>query len=325
MPKKQARATVTPLYPRSLTVGTTPPSPPIAAPLRDAQEELEVAEGSVALARARLRDTTSAAYAGHPTTAIAQARARAERAAGQVRRRQSQVLDAEGRVELRTLEAHEPPSSADLIVIERAERRLGQARDRLLHAQEVGARAEAELAALEELSATDLEPTAVIAARLELAAAERAKDRAEAAVAEARRAAQGASPMVPEFASLDAFVEDFILPNWRHRMADLRWCATWWRHAEAVGRLEALWEAFEVLRLQPAPAMSLWWRDHLDPQMRALTAGTGTFGRCSATRHDTVHQQDDLWPCQPAPSGQFHTDPDSPRQPSRVTNAQKEA
>jgi len=165
---------------------------------------------------------------------------------------------------------------------------------------------------------------AVVLARVGVEKAHRDLDGARQDLVEVDRVAAGARPpaaVVPEFASVDAFVEDYVLLSWRHRLVGGRWCATWWRHAEAVARLEAVWEAFEVMRRDPAPALSTWWRDHLDPHMRALTAEEGTFAGCTATRHETVHQQQEPWATQPAPEGTFHTDADSPRQPRRVTHA----
>lgn len=48
------------------------------------------------------------------------------------------------------------------------------------------------------------------------------------------------------------------------------WAADWWRYPEAVSRIEALWRAWEHLRLDPATGMSVWFRDHADHHMRVL-------------------------------------------------------
>ena len=168
---------------------------------------------------------------------------------------------------------------------------------------------------------------AVLEARTALKRAERQLARALRHRDAAARAAAGekpSDPVVPEFASLDAFVEDYVLPNWRHRQTSTAWCATWWKHAEAISRLEALWEGFEVLRREPPPALATWWRDHLDPHMRALTDESGTFAGCRATKHEQVHQQQDVWITERAPNGLFHTDTESPRQPARVRDALEE-
>lgn len=126
----------------------------------------------------------------------------------------------------------------------------------------------------------------------------------------------------PVYASLDAFVEGYVLPQWRHKLGgSVHWCAYWFRHAEAVSRLEAVWEAWEVMRRDPAPAMSTWWRDHLDPHMRMLTDADGVFYRCSADVHEPAHEQAAVWSAHTAPDGLFATDPDAPEQPTRVTRA----
>lgn len=171
------------------------------------------------------------------------------------------------------------------------------------------------------------------AARAELARAERgfrrageqferaqalvaeAENDAEQAHAELQRAEQqstdGDEPVL-RFASVAVFVEQYVLPNWVHRLGDNyagRWCAQWWEHAEAITRLEAVWEAFEVMRLQPAPSLSTWIRDHLDPHMRSLTAGDGVFWRCEVAKHkDPVHAQEPQWPAITPPPGLFVVD-----------------
>ncbi|MGI8558855.1 MAG: DUF4913 domain-containing protein [Solirubrobacteraceae bacterium] len=48
------------------------------------------------------------------------------------------------------------------------------------------------------------------------------------------------------------------------------WCPQWWRHAEAVARLESLWRAWEHLRHDAAPGLSVWFRDHADHHLTIL-------------------------------------------------------
>ena len=55
------------------------------------------------------------------------------------------------------------------------------------------------------------------------------------------------------------------------------WYARWWQVDEALMRLEALWRAWEHLRLDPGTGMSTWWRDHADHHMPALMAADGPF------------------------------------------------
>lgn len=67
---------------------------------------------------------------------------------------------------------------------------------------------------------------------------------------------------------------------------DLRWCPRWQEHDEAVLRLEALWRAWEQLRLDPTMGMATWLRDHLDPQLAVLFSQRGPFARCTTDRHE---------------------------------------
>lgn len=74
-----------------------------------------------------------------------------------------------------------------------------------------------------------------------------------------------------------------------HRQLDAgqTWCAQWWAHPEAVSRLEALWRAWETLRLDPAFGISQWWRDHADPHLSVLLSRDhGPFAACTPTRHN---------------------------------------
>lgn len=112
-------------------------------------------------------------------------------------------------------------------------------------------------------------------------------------------------PATPRFATVELFVAKFVLPNLVHKYAEtrLRWCAKWWEHAEAITRLEALWEAFEVMRLQPAPSFSTWLRDHFDVHMRTLTDPEGVFYNCNYKKD--MHEPKEPWPSAAAPEGMF--------------------
>ena len=61
---------------------------------------------------------------------------------------------------------------------------------------------------------------------------------------------------------------------------DRVWCPQWWRHAEAVARLEALWRAWEHLRQDAATGLSVWFRDHADHHMTILLDADGPFKGC---------------------------------------------
>lgn len=215
-----------------------------------------------------------------------------------------------------------------------ADEGFGVAEDELADAE--GAVAVAEFKA-EDLEADEsLKQWQKAAAREELARARRRYRRAvekvgqceqrhAAAEAEVRKAAAqlrtaeetpspAEEPPALRFASLPLFVTYYVLPNWVHRMGEAyggSWCSRWWEHPEAVTRLEAVWEAFEVMRLQPPPSLSTWLRDHFDPHMRALTLPYGPFYRCAAEDHRTVHELVPAWPAEPTPEGMFSVNPDA--------------
>lgn len=126
-----------------------------------------------------------------------------------------------------------------------------------------------------------------------LARAQRAVAEATAALLAARaveaetpldEAAPGEPPK-PYFHNVYAFFEGFLAHVYARDLhaqdTERSWCPLWWEHAEATARLEALWKAFEALRLDPGVGASVWWRDHADPTMRVLLSPTGPFARCT--------------------------------------------
>lgn len=98
---------------------------------------------------------------------------------------------------------------------------------------------------------------------------------------------------VPElvYPDVGTFVRDKIAYSYRREVTegiDRRWCPEWWRHEEANSRLEALWRAWEHLRLDPATGMSVWWRDHADHHMEKLFDPEGPFKACSVREGHAV-------------------------------------
>jgi len=80
------------------------------------------------------------------------------------------------------------------------------------------------------------------------------------------------------------FVENYLSVVYRRQVTDISetvWCPEWFRHAEAAVRLEALWRAWEHLRMDPATGMSVWLLDHADPHMAKLFDPRGPFKYCS--------------------------------------------
>ena len=82
------------------------------------------------------------------------------------------------------------------------------------------------------------------------------------------------------YGNVSDFVDQFLRHAYRRKTSGRLapwWSGEWWKHDEAVMRLEALWRAWEHLRLDPATGMSVWWRDHADHHMRVLMADDGPF------------------------------------------------
>lgn len=69
--------------------------------------------------------------------------------------------------------------------------------------------------------------------------------------------------------------------------ATYAWCPEWYKHPEALIRMEAIWRAWEHLRLEPALGVSTWWLNHADPHMRILMDKEGPFKKCAYDGHKT--------------------------------------
>jgi hypothetical protein len=111
----------------------------------------------------------------------------------------------------------------------------------------------------------------------------------------------------PVYAALEDWVTGYFLPMFRRTLGgEYRWCHQWWQHGEAIGRLTALWHAWEVLRLQPGTGIATWYRDHLDHQLPILLGARGPFYQCSETTHREPHQAETT----PAPDEWWDLDTD---------------
>lgn len=107
------------------------------------------------------------------------------------------------------------------------------------------------------------------------------------------------------YPTVEAWVTDWLSPGFRRSTAALnsthRWCSDWWKHGEAVSRLDALWRAWEHLRLDPATGLSVWYRDHCSHHMAVLMDPDGPFANCKeGHKPETVPL-----PVTPAPIGLF--------------------
>src|SRR6266496_3468658 len=81
----------------------------------------------------------------------------------------------------------------------------------------------------------------------------------------------------------------------------LVWCPSWYRHAQAISRIDSIWRAWEHLRFDAAVGMSNWWTHYADPNMRALMDPvSGPFARCV-----NGHQTPVPLPLEQVPDGLF--------------------
>ena len=107
------------------------------------------------------------------------------------------------------------------------------------------------------------------------------------------------------YGSVDEFVREFVCPIFRRNVgeegrADYRWSARWWESAEAIARLEAMWRAWEHLRMDAATGTSVWLRDHADHHLGVLMSPTGPW----ALSKDTAGPDEPL-PYEAPPEGLF--------------------
>lgn len=90
-----------------------------------------------------------------------------------------------------------------------------------------------------------------------------------------------------QFPDVVSFVEELLAKTYRRQLRDVGhivWCPEWWRHPEAVMRLDAMWMAWETQRGH-ADGMSTWFRDHADPHMAVLMSPEGPFKACRQQTH----------------------------------------
>jgi len=89
------------------------------------------------------------------------------------------------------------------------------------------------------------------------------------------------------YPDLLTFVRAYLGPMYRRSLSGqgATWCPEWWKHAEGITRLEALWRAWEYLRLDAHTGMSVWFRDHADHHMAVLLSADGPFKGCKPEGH----------------------------------------
>ncbi|MEU1204437.1 DUF4913 domain-containing protein [Nocardia sp. NPDC005825] len=98
---------------------------------------------------------------------------------------------------------------------------------------------------------------------------------------------RGRRPDEPQrmvYQSVVEFVENYLSLVYRRQVTDISdtvWCPEWWKHAEAVARLDAMWRAWEHFRHDGKTGLSVWFLDHADPHMAKLFDPKGPFKYCS--------------------------------------------
>ena len=110
-----------------------------------------------------------------------------------------------------------------------------------------------------------------------------------------------------EYPSVYDYVEEHLIFVYQRKIgrnSSFGWCPQWWLHTEAVSRLEALWRAWESLRLDPTTGMSVWWRDHADHHMAVLMDPDGPFATATEGEENTSKRGEPL-PYVAPPEGMF--------------------
>lgn len=87
------------------------------------------------------------------------------------------------------------------------------------------------------------------------------------------------------YPDLPSFVTVFVAPTVRRRLGgSLTWCGEWFKHSEAISRLNCVWHEWEKARVEGT--MSNWWLYHLGPHMDVLMSKeAGPFMDCKPTEH----------------------------------------
>jgi hypothetical protein len=109
------------------------------------------------------------------------------------------------------------------------------------------------------------------------------------------------------YGSVDEFVREYLRHVYRRAINGRSrvWAARWWEYDEAVIRLEALWRAWEHLRLDPATGMSVWFRDHADPHMAVLMDPDGPFAAADTNSSENQARKGQSLPYEAPPEGLF--------------------
>jgi hypothetical protein len=98
--------------------------------------------------------------------------------------------------------------------------------------------------------------------------------------------ARSGAPSTTRYPTLGAWVAEYFIQLYARPIGgETRWCPRWHDHVEAVVRLEAIWRAWEVLRLDPGTGIATWLTTVADPQVAQLLSSSGPFAQCTMNRH----------------------------------------
>ncbi|BAS18372.1 hypothetical protein AHiyo8_pI66760 (plasmid) [Arthrobacter sp. Hiyo8] len=105
--------------------------------------------------------------------------------------------------------------------------------------------------------------------------------------APAERPAEEQKPPELVYGSAEEFLHEQLLPTYVRDVDGraAKWCLEWYFHPEALSRVEALWRAWEHLRLDGATGISVWFKDHADHHMNVLLDPRGPFYKCDMQKH----------------------------------------
>lgn len=110
------------------------------------------------------------------------------------------------------------------------------------------------------------------------------------------------------FPNAERWVKELFLPvfSWRVDGRRWLWCSQWWRHAEAIWRLELLWRSWETARRYPTGMSS--WSTELDSHLELLLGDQGPFRLCQAEgRRVAQHVDPEPVTAEPAPADWWPT------------------
>lgn len=87
------------------------------------------------------------------------------------------------------------------------------------------------------------------------------------------------------YGDLESWVYDHLSQVVCRRLGGhLTWCPEWYRHPEAIMRLMAMWQEWEIAVADGT--MSNWWLSHCDPHLAVLMSrDNGPFMACTEKEH----------------------------------------